>query len=47
MKLSLQDVVKRFGTHTVLDRISLELDGVHVTWLEHVTDAQYGEAIAT
>jgi polar amino acid transport system ATP-binding protein len=29
MKLSLQDVVKRFGTHTVLDRISLELDGVH------------------
>jgi polar amino acid transport system ATP-binding protein len=29
MKLSLQEVVKRFGTHTVLDRISLELDGVH------------------
>ena len=29
MKLSLQDVVKRFGTHTVLDRISLELEGVH------------------
>ena len=29
MKLSLQDVVKRFGTHTVIDRVSLELDGVH------------------
>jgi polar amino acid transport system ATP-binding protein len=29
MKLSLQNVVKRFGAHTVLDRISLELDGVH------------------
>jgi len=29
MKLSLQDVVKRFGTHTVIDRISLELDSVH------------------
>jgi polar amino acid transport system ATP-binding protein len=29
MKLNLQDVVKRFGDHTVLDRISLELDGVH------------------
>jgi len=29
MKLSLQDVVKRFGTHTVIDRVSLEFDGVH------------------
>jgi polar amino acid transport system ATP-binding protein len=29
MKLSLQNVVKRFGTHTVIDQISLELDGVH------------------
>src|SRR5258708_39919252 len=29
MKLSLQQVVKRFGTHTVIDHISLELDGVH------------------
>ncbi len=29
MKLSLRDVVKKFGTHTVLDNISLELDGVH------------------
>ena len=29
MKLSLQDVVKQFGTHTVIDRMSLELDGVH------------------
>ena len=29
MKLSLQHVVKRFGTHTVIDRVSLELDGVH------------------
>jgi len=29
MKLSLQNVVKRFGTHTVIDRVSLELDGVH------------------
>lgn len=29
MKLSLQNVVKRFGTHTVIDRASLELDGVH------------------
>lgn len=29
MKLSLQNVVKRFGAHTVLDRVSLELDGVH------------------
>ena len=29
MKLSLQNVVKRFGTHTVIDRISLELEGVH------------------
>ena len=29
MKLSLHDVVKRFGTHTVIDRVSLELDGVH------------------
>ena len=29
MKLSLREVVKRFGTHTVLDKISLELEGVH------------------
>jgi polar amino acid transport system ATP-binding protein len=29
MKLSLQHVVKRFGTHTVIDDVSLELDGVH------------------
>jgi polar amino acid transport system ATP-binding protein len=29
MKLSLQDVVKRFGTHTVIDRVNLELEGVH------------------
>jgi polar amino acid transport system ATP-binding protein len=29
MKLKLHDVVKRFGTHTVLDNISLDLDGVH------------------
>jgi polar amino acid transport system ATP-binding protein len=29
MKLSLKEVTKRFGTHTVLDRVSLELDGVH------------------
>jgi polar amino acid transport system ATP-binding protein len=29
MKLSLQQVVKRFGTHTVIDHISLEVDGVH------------------
>jgi polar amino acid transport system ATP-binding protein len=29
MKLSLQDVVKRFGTHTVIDRVSLELDDIH------------------
>lgn len=29
MKLSLQQVVKRFGAHTVIDRVSLELDGVH------------------
>ncbi len=29
MKLSLQNVVKRFGTHTVIDGISLALDGVH------------------
>jgi polar amino acid transport system ATP-binding protein len=29
MKLSLCDVVKRFDAHTVLDRVSLELDGVH------------------
>ncbi|MCE0483830.1 MAG: amino acid ABC transporter ATP-binding protein [Methylacidiphilales bacterium] len=29
MKLSFQEVVKRFGDHTVIDRISLELDGVH------------------
>jgi polar amino acid transport system ATP-binding protein len=29
MKLSLQNVVKRFGAHTVIDRVSLELDGVH------------------
>jgi polar amino acid transport system ATP-binding protein len=29
MKLSLQIVVKRFGTNTVIDRVSLELDGVH------------------
>jgi polar amino acid transport system ATP-binding protein len=29
MKLSLQEVVKRFGAHTVIDRVSLELDGVH------------------
>jgi polar amino acid transport system ATP-binding protein len=29
MKLSLREVVKRFGTHTVLDRISLELEDVH------------------
>jgi polar amino acid transport system ATP-binding protein len=29
MKLSLHDLVKRFGTHTVINRVSLELDGVH------------------
>src|SRR5271170_8233530 len=29
MKLSLQEVVKRFGTHTVIDRINLELDDIH------------------
>jgi polar amino acid transport system ATP-binding protein len=29
MKLSLQDVVKRFGSHTVIDRVSLELDDIH------------------
>ena len=29
MKLSLQHVVKRFGSHTVIDDVSLELDGVH------------------
>ncbi len=29
MKLDLRDVTKRFGTHTVLDRISLGVDGVH------------------
>jgi polar amino acid transport system ATP-binding protein len=29
MKLKLQNVVKQFGTHTVIDRVSLELDGVH------------------
>jgi polar amino acid transport system ATP-binding protein len=29
MKLSLRDVVKRFGTHTVIDRVSLEFDGAH------------------
>jgi polar amino acid transport system ATP-binding protein len=29
MKLSLTEVVKRFDAHTVLDRVSLELDGVH------------------
>jgi polar amino acid transport system ATP-binding protein len=29
MKLSLRDLVKRFGTHTVIDQITLELDSVH------------------
>ena len=29
MKLSLQHVVKRFGAHTVIDDVNLELDGVH------------------
>jgi polar amino acid transport system ATP-binding protein len=29
MKLSLRDVVKRFGTHTVIDHANLELDNVH------------------
>jgi polar amino acid transport system ATP-binding protein len=29
MKLSLQQVVKTFGAHTVIDRMSLELDRVH------------------
>jgi polar amino acid transport system ATP-binding protein len=29
MKLSLKDVVKRFGTHTVIDNVSLELDDIH------------------
>ena len=29
MKLNLQDVVKQFGTHTVIDRISLDLDDIH------------------
>ena len=29
MKLNLQDVVKRFDAHTVIDRVTLELDGVH------------------
>jgi polar amino acid transport system ATP-binding protein len=29
MKLDLRDVTKRFGEHTVLDRISLALDGIH------------------
>ena len=27
MKLSLQEVVKRFGTHTVIDRVSLDARG--------------------
>jgi polar amino acid transport system ATP-binding protein len=29
MKLNLQDVVKRFGTHTVIDRVSLDVDDIH------------------
>jgi polar amino acid transport system ATP-binding protein len=29
MKLSLKDVIKRFGTHTVIDNVSLELDDIH------------------
>jgi polar amino acid transport system ATP-binding protein len=29
MKLDLRDVTKRFGDHTVLDRITLGVDGVH------------------
>jgi len=29
MKLSLREVVKTFGTHTVLDRVELELQDVH------------------
>jgi len=29
MKLSLQHVTKRFGTHTVIDDVNLELDAVH------------------
>ena len=29
MKLSLQNVVKRFGAHTVIDRVSLELEDIH------------------
>jgi polar amino acid transport system ATP-binding protein len=29
MKLSLQEVVKKFGAHTVIDRVSLELDDIH------------------
>jgi polar amino acid transport system ATP-binding protein len=29
MRLNLRDVVKRFGTHTVIDRVSLDVDGVH------------------
>ena len=29
MKLDLQNVVKRFGAHTVIDGINLEVDGVH------------------
>jgi polar amino acid transport system ATP-binding protein len=29
MKLNLRDVVKQFGTHTVIDGINLELDDVH------------------
>ena len=29
MKLSLQEVVKQFGAHTVIDRVSLEFDGAH------------------
>jgi hypothetical protein len=23
------------------------LDGTHVTWMEHVTDAQYGAAVSS
>jgi polar amino acid transport system ATP-binding protein len=29
MKLSLREVVKQFGAHTVIDRVSLEFDGAH------------------
>ena len=29
MKLELQNVVKRFGAHTVIDQINLEVDGIH------------------